>query len=206
MSLNRGSLSYVRFFVDRQIEVSRAQMIEAIQLRAFRPLKASDEEDERVGWCSVHHAIDLDLTPEKVFDGDFVNLGLRFDRFRIPGAILKAHMAEAETAMLAELGKERLSRAQKEDLRAMVVVKLRQRSMPSMRVHDVSWNTETGIVRFFATSPKAHDALHEIFEKTFGADICREGFYTRATRHFDTESLDALTTIEPFMIHHGADQ
>lgn len=132
MSLLKGSMTYVRFFVRGDVP-DRQRALDGIRLRAFRPLKASDEEVERAGWCSVHQPIDLDLTPEKVFEGDTVLLGLRIDQWRVPGAIMKAHMHEAEQAMLAELGRERLSRTQREDLRAVVERKLRERSMPTMR-------------------------------------------------------------------------
>lgn len=205
MSLSKGSLTYARFFVEGDRPDVDA-CLAAIRLRAFRPLKATDELDESVGWCSVHHHIDLDLTHEKAFDGDFITLGLRTDRWKIPGAIMAAHMREAETAMLAELGKDRLSRTQKEDLRAMVERKLRERSMPAMRVYDLAWDTDAGVVRFFATSPKVHDVLHELFEKTFGCRLIPEGVYTRAERLGLTASeLDALCTILPFVIHREDD-
>jgi recombination associated protein RdgC len=204
----KGTISYVRFFVDGEVKARyQSKYLEAIALRAFRPLKPSDEDEERVGWCSIHQPIDLDLTADKVYDGDFVNLGLRVDRYRIPGAILKAHMAEAEAAMLAELGKERLSRSQKEDLRAMVLRKLKERSMPVMRTYDLSWDVGTGIVRFFGTTAKIHDVLLEIFEKTFNLGLIREGAYTRAERiGLGASALDAVATLEPFVLHREDDQ
>lgn len=124
MSLHRGSLSYVRFFVDAEKCPTRGEILTGIKHRAFRPLKATDEDVERVGWCSVHNPIDLELDYPKVFDNGCANLGLRIDRFQIPGGVLRAHMREAEAAMLAELGKERLSRAQREDLTAMARARL----------------------------------------------------------------------------------
>jgi recombination associated protein RdgC len=207
MGALKGSISYVRFFVDGEVKARyQSKYLEGIALRTFRPLKPSDEEEERVGWCSIHQPIDLDLTADKVYDGDFVNLGLRVDRYRIPGAILKAHMAEAEAAMLAELGKERLSRSQKEDLRAMVLRKLKERSMPVMRTYDLSWDVGTGIVRFFGTTTKVHDVLHEIFEKTFGLALIREGAYTRAERiGLGASALDAVVSLEPFVLHREDD-
>jgi recombination associated protein RdgC len=207
VGLLKGSISYVRFFVDGEVPTRyKSKFLESIELRTFRPLKPSDEEEERVGWCSVHQPIDLELTAEKVYDGDFVNLGLRVDRYKIPSAILKAHYAEAEAAMLQELGKERLSRSQKEDLRAMVLKKLKQRSMPVMRVYDVSWDVSTGLVRFFGTSAKIHDVLAEIFEKTFNVALVREGAYTRAERiGLPNSALDAVTLLEPFVLHREDD-
>jgi recombination associated protein RdgC len=206
MSLHRGSLSYVRFFVD-EVAPSKAEMLDAINLRAFRPLKASDEDEDRVGWCSVHHPIDLDLTHEKVFEDGHVNLGLRIDRYKIPGAIMKAHMREAETAMLAELGKERLSRAQREDLRAMVSKKLRERTMPVMRTFDLSWDLERGVVRFFGMTSKSHDVLAELFEKTFSLSLTREGVYTLADRigSIRATALDAIADLHPFVLHREDD-
>lgn len=207
MGALKGSISYVRFFVQGDVPTRyRSKYVEGIGLRTFRPLKPSDEEDERVGWCSIHQPIDLELTSEKVFDGDFVNLGLRVDRYRIPGAIMKAHMAEAEAKMLAELGRERLSRTQKEDLRAMVARKLKERTMPVMRVYDLSWDVSTGLVRFFGTTAKIHDVLQELFEKTFGLELVRESAYTRAERiGLSASALDAMVGLSPFVLHREDD-
>jgi recombination associated protein RdgC len=79
--------------------------------------------------------------------------------------------------------------------------------MPVMRVYDLSWDVNAGIVRFFGTATKIHDVLHELFEKTFNVALIREGAYTRAERiGIAASALDALTMLEPFVIHREDDQ
>jgi hypothetical protein len=53
---------------------------------------------------------------------------------------------------------------------------------------------------------KSHDVLAEIFEKTFGLELVREGTYTRAERiGLRASELDALCSLEPFVIHREDD-
>ena len=204
MGLFKGAISYSKFHVRGALPERFAdRFVESIRLRAFRPLGPEDEEDQRVGWVSVHHPLDLELDHHKIFLNEYLNLGFRIDKWRIPTPIYKAHYAEAEEELLAKLGKENLSRSQKEDLAAMVTKRLRERVMPTMRVVDLSWNLNHGVLRFFSQSTKTHELLAELFEQTFGLDLVLDGVYTGAEkRGFSGAHLDALVQLEPTPFHY----
>ena len=107
MGLFKGALTYSKFHVRGELPEHFAdRFVESIRLRAFRPLTPSEDEDERVGWCSIHHPLDLELDHHKVFVNEYLNLGFRLDRWRIPSNLKKAHFAEAEAELLATLGRE----------------------------------------------------------------------------------------------------
>lgn len=203
MGALRGSIGYSKLHVRGDLPDRFAdRFVEAIRLRAFRPLTPSDEDDERVGWVSIHHPFDTDLDHGKLFANEYLNLGLRIDRYRIPGAILKAHLAEAEAARLEESGQSRLSKTQREDVKAMVVRRLREQFLPAMRVVDVSFNVQTKVVRFFSHSTKMQETLIELFESTFKLTLVQDGAYVRAENlGLSSGLLDAVASVEPELFH-----
>lgn len=199
----RGSLTFSKFHVRGDSPRDfRDRFVEAIRMRAFRPLSPDAEIDYGMGWCSVDDPFDLDLTPQKIFFNDYLNLGFRVDTWRIPAALFKASFREAERRYLEKHGGEKLSRAQKKDLEAVVKAQLRRKVVPAMRVVDLSWHLGDGIVRFFQQSPKQHELMMELFEKTFGLELMLDGAYVAAEqRGLPSELLDAMGQLEPSRLH-----
>ena len=60
--------------------------------------------------------------------------------------------------------------------------RLRKQLMPVTKVIDLSWNLDTGAVRFWSQSARVHELLDEIFEDTFKLTLLPEGPYTTAAR------------------------
>lgn len=208
MGAKKGSLTFSRLHVRGDLPGDfRDVFADSISMHAFRPLEIHDEEDERSGWCVLGEPLSVELSHPSIYCGDgFLNLGLRVDRWRIPSAIYKAHYQTAEQKLLTDLGRERLSRTQKEDLKLMVIRKLRELIMPTMSVVDFSWDLERREVRFFHRSPRMIELLGELFEETFKLELVIESAYLAATRlGLDEPTLDALTRVEPtsFRVEHS---
>jgi len=208
----RGSISYSKFHVrgaqpegaDESPAAQAERFVEAIRMRAFRELDPLEEIDHRVGWCSIENPFDLDLQHEKIFFNGYVNLGLRVDTWRIPGSLFKASFREAERAFLAKQGSEKLTRSQKKNLEAMVTRTLRQKVVPAMNVVDLSWSLGDGVVRFFHPSPKRHEVLIELFEKTFELQLAHDGAYLAAEkRGLDEALLASLPLLDPMTLVGG---
>lgn len=198
----RGSITFSKFHVRGELPADfRDRFVEAIRLRAFRELDPSEELDSRTGWCSIEHPFDLDLQHENVFFGDYLNLGLRTDTWRIPGSLFKASFRDAERAYLAEHGAEKLSRTQKKNLEALVSAKLRHKVVPAMSTVDLSWGLGEGVVRFFQQSPKQHEVMTDLFEKTFELELVPDGAYVAAEKRGLAETLlDKLPTLTPLTL------
>lgn len=203
MGAFRGSITYTKFYVATELPSDfRDAFVEKMRLRAFRPLDPKEEEDFRAGWCSIADPFDLDITHSKVFFNDYLNVGFRVDRWRIPGPLFKAAFRAAEKEWLAKQGLEKLGRAQKKNLEKIVTAQLRQKVVPAMQVTDLSWNLNSGVVRFFSKSPKSHELLSELFEKTFDLRLVPEGAYTTAERRGLPERLlESLPELEPSLFH-----
>ncbi len=182
MGALKGSISYSKHYVRGALpEDFRDPFMERIHLRAFRPL-GPEEDEARVGWCSIENPLDFELDHGKVFFNSYLNLGLRIDRWQIPGPLFKAHFAEAEREHLAKRGRSKLGKSEKEDLALRVSRRLRKQLVPAMKTVDLSWNLETGVVRFWSQAPALVEALGEIFEATFGLDLVPESPFTAAAR------------------------
>jgi recombination associated protein RdgC len=179
----RGSLTYARFFVDGDVpDDFREKYMRAIRLRAMKPLEADEEDLERSGWCRVGEPFEIELRYEDVFYNEYVNLGLRTDKWRLPSSVLKQRFREAEAAYLEKKGRERLGRAEKTELKEMVARKLRKQSSPATRMVDLSWSMNEGVVRFFSHAEKAGAQMMELFTKTFGLRLVPESPYALGAR------------------------
>jgi recombination associated protein RdgC len=179
----RGSLTYSRFFVDGDVpEDFREKFMRAIRLRAMKPLEPEEEDLERSGWCKVGEPFQIDLHYEDAFYNEYLNLGVRTDKWQLPSTILKQRVREAEAAYLEKKGRERLGRAEKAELKEMVARKLRKQTAPVTRMVDVSWSMNEGVVRFFSHAEKAAGNMSELFFRTFGLRLVPEAPYTLAAR------------------------
>jgi hypothetical protein len=154
----------------------------AIRLRAMKPLEVDDDVSERSGWCAIGEPFDVELHYDGVFYNSYLNLGFRTDRWVIPGPLLRARLREAESAYLLKRGKERLSRAEKIELKEVVSRKLRKQFVPVTRAVDVTWSLEDGVVRFFSQSVRPSADMTALFQKTFGLELLPEAPYTLADR------------------------
>jgi recombination associated protein RdgC len=179
----KGSLTYSRLFVDGELpDDFRERFVKAIRLRAMKPLDPDEEAPERAGWCAVGDPFELDLRYENTFYNEYLNLGFRCDRWAIPGPLLRAKVREAEATYLVKKGRERLSRKEKTELKELTARKLRRQLSPTMRVIDVSWSLDEGIVRFFSQAAKPIGQMCELFQRTFGLSLVPDAPYTLAAR------------------------
>lgn len=176
----------------------RDQFVEALQNQVFTELRADDEEDQRAGFCVFERPFDLDLRHDNVYFNSFLNLGLRVDRWRIPSVLFKAHYRAAEQAYKDKVGLQQLSRRQKDDIKTLVTRKLRRKTIPVMRVYDISWDLDSGILRFWNTSTAIDELFEELFEKTFGNALMRDGAYVCcAQRGLAEPELQRMLQLEP---------
>ena len=181
MGALRGTISYSKLFVRGEpLRVVDERFVEGVRLRAFRPLDPAEEDVQRAGWVAVDDPFDFDLDRTKLLRGSYLGLALRVDRWRIPGPLFKAHFAEATRAYLGERGRDKLGRREKAELRTFVERRLRKQTVPSMKVVDLVWNLDTGIVRFWSSARAMHELLGELFDATFGRSLVPESPYTAA--------------------------
>ena len=198
-----GSISYARFFVDGELpDDFRAVFLTAIQHGAFQPLDPAEDEEERRGWVNIQHPLDWDFDLHKVFYNEYLNLAQRIDRWRIPGNLLKAHCVEAERRWMKEQGKSRIGRRIRNDIKAVITAELKAQILPTMKTIDMSWNVNTGVVRFWNQSAKACEEFMGIFEDTFRLRLVPDSPYLSALQYgLDDDVTERLANLEPTHFH-----
>ena len=190
MGALRGSLTFSRFYVTGDVpdDVPGATL-KRIRANAFQPLSPDDDKTEGYGWASIEDPFDTDLDHEKVFYNEYVCLGLRLDRWVVPGPLLKANLREAEQELFQKRGLERLGRKPRPTSR-VVVRKLRRRLVPSLKTYDVVWNLSSNVVHLYSQSERIGTLLDDLFKRTFKLDLVPEA----PARRLSGLRLDAKET------------
>jgi recombination associated protein RdgC len=160
----------------------RKRYLDAVRLRKFTPLAPEDEASEAVGWCVIERPFDLDFQADRIFYDRFVQLGFRVDKWRIPGVLLRSQIADEQQRMLSRAGREKLTRAEKEDIKLRVTSRLRKKILPTSRAFDMLWDLDAGTVLLFTHAARATDEFSALFEKTFGLELEIDSPYAAAGR------------------------
>lgn len=205
MGARGGTLTFTRFFTQGALPKDlRRKFLEAAKLRVFEPLKPEDEALEATGWCVMERPFDLELDAAKMFHDSFVLLGLRVDRYRIPGALLKSQIADEEQRQLARGKKTKLGRNEKLEVKARVVMRLRKKVIPTSKAIDLCWHLDSGVVLFFGHSKRMILDFMALFEKTFGMQLLEDSPHAAAARAELPRDLErAFKQIEPLSFSSG---
>lgn len=202
LSALRGSLTFTRFYVTGDIPDDIAgTTLKRIRAHAFQPLVPDEDKSERVGWANIDDPFDTDLDHEKVFYNQYLCLAMRLDRWVIPGPLLKAHLRDAEQALLEKRGLERLGRQAKADLKTQVVRKLRKQLVPSLKSYDIVWNLNSHVVHFHSQSERITTLFDDLFKRTFKLDLVPESPGTAAHRvGLDARQTASLAGLDPMSL------
>ena len=182
----------------------RKRYLDAVRLRKFTPLAPEDEASEAVGWCVIERPFDLDFQPDRIFYDRFVQLGFRVDKWKIPGVLMRSQVADEEQRMLARAGREKLTRAEKEDIKLRVIGRLRKKILPNSRAFDVLWDLDAGTVLFFTHSARATDEFAALFQTTFGLELQVDSPYYAAGRaQLSSAMQKVFEKVEPVSFSAG---
>lgn len=199
MGALQGTLTYKLFYVQGELgEGWKDTLVERVQKRAFEALTPEDEEEERFGWVPIENPLRVEFDEHNILFDHFINLALRQDRYAIPSNLLKAHQEQAERDYRVEHSKERIGKFEKEDIKAIVKKKLKERSLPRMKVIDMSWDLRNNRVRFWNQSAKTCELFMGMFEDTFGFQLIPASPYTMAINlGLEDAQIERLQELEP---------
>lgn len=141
---------------------------EGLRAKAFRPLEDRGGE-ESVGWV---HGNDPEAssfgTPHTFWHGRYAHFGLRREKRKVPGALLKSKVAEAERDFLKRNSHlNRVPKAQRDEIKASIRETLLKRALPVPAVWDVVWDTTNHVVTFTNVSTAAMELLEKLFAASF---------------------------------------
>lgn len=205
MGALKGSITYAKFLVRGALPDDLHQkFLGRIRTRAFKPLTPEDEDDVSVGWMPIERPFDEDpsFRADGTFFGGYLALAMRLDRWKFPSSLVKSKMAAAEKAYLEKHQKERLSRAEKAELRDGVERRLRREGEPTSKALDLAWNLAEAEVRVFGKSKVLLEHFVELFEKTFAVELVAASPYPLALEQKLPKDVDkALVFVEPCSFH-----
>lgn len=212
MGVLKGSITFTRFYVESELtDDDRQKIMARIRTRAFRMLTAEDEDELSVGWVSIEEPFSDEpsfSTSDVFLGGDYLVLAMRVDRWKFPASLIKSKLKAAEREYLEKQGKERISRAERAELRDVVDRRLKREGVPVSKVIDFVWNMATGEVRVFTRTGSYLEQFAELFEKTMGKVTLSidSPYMTAIEEHagLDAAEKKALTQIEPVPFHRRA--
>ncbi len=199
MGALQGSISYKLFFVEGELPSGwKEAFFERINHRRFTELSPDEEDEERYGWVPIDAPLESSFNLANVLYNSYLNLGFRRDRFSIPTERFRAEVKKVSHEFMKQNEIQKLTRFQKEDITRMVRNDLKRRSIPTMKVVDMSWNLDSHEVRFWSQSAKLCELFQGYFEDTFGLKLLPAGPYISAINiGLEPEQAELLATIEP---------
>jgi recombination associated protein RdgC len=205
LGVSRGALTFTRLFVQgKPPKDLRKRYFDAVRLRKFTPLTPEGEASEAVGWCVIERPFDLDFQPDRIFYDRFVQLGLRVDKWKIPGVLLRSQVADEEERLRSRGRDKKLTRAEKEEIKLRVIGRLRKKILPTSRAFDVLWDLDAGTVLLFTHSARTTEEFSALFEATFGLQLQVDSAYAAAGRAQLSSSLQkAFEKVEPISFSAG---
>lgn len=172
MALMTGPMGFRRYKVAGSPPADlRAEYEEKIRQNAFEAFLESDPREEASGWVCSDNLFDTDLSPDRWLDGETIRLTLRVDRRRVPPSFLKRECERMQEEWKTRYNREKLTRAEREQVKEAVLKSLLVRALPDTKGIDAYWDMGKGEALFFASGEKPNELFRSLFEKTFGVRL-----------------------------------
>ena len=140
----------------------------SLRKHAFRSIDQGMDELS-TGWVHAGNNQENGFSvPADFWHDHYLSFALRQDRRRVPASLLKAYQQVAEHEFLAgNPGYAKVPKQKREELRQAVHGRLLARTLPVPTVHDVVWDSATGVLTLTALSTGVVEAFEALFRKTF---------------------------------------
>ncbi|MFA5625203.1 MAG: recombination-associated protein RdgC [Bradymonadales bacterium] len=201
MGALEGSLSFKSYYVDGEPPNDfHADYLKRLQRGAFEPLSPVGDDERHVGWVSVQHPLQSEFRREDIFFNQYILFGMRIDKWALPSTWLKA-LIKQETELRFAGQDVKISKRVKDEIKAEVVLALRQKTLPTMKLIDIVWNIAEHQLRFWSNSKAESEEFEEFFEETFDLRLRPESPYTMAEfLGFEQKALDKMLSATPWML------
>jgi len=147
--------------------------------RRFLPLAA--DEERTYGWVSADNLLVTRFDEETVLRGARAVLGVRVDRRRVSPRLLRARLDLDLEARRKGAGGGRLSRDERQQIRADLVAELRRETNPTVEVHVVVLDPARKLILALTLARGANETILRLVRDTFGVDLRPLTPWRRAT-------------------------
>lgn len=168
MPILKGNMSYTRFLVKSESNLSGESIVEKLNLFKFRPLHPRGEDNETHGWCVFlsEYETDYDITIKDCIYDDNVVLTMRIDSMVLPKALLKS-MVKKSLAQYQRDHNRFPDRTVKKEIELAEIQGLRARIIPRTKIIESVWCPKSNELRIFSRSKSVVDRYLELFQHTF---------------------------------------
>lgn len=199
MGALKGTLTYTTYYVVEEPGPGfKESFIDSLQRHRFRDIDIDAGKDRCIGWSVLGEPFETELTWDKVFRDPYVCVALREDVIKVPKTAFQLHYERREREFLLEQGRESLKKSERAALKDDVMVGLRRRALPDIKLFDVVWNTLDGTLRLWTHSKRIKEAFEEIVSETWSLRIVPNSPYTMTMAHgSDLDAAAVLLDVEP---------
>lgn len=198
-TITSSSISFTRFrIIDPIPSELWTQIPDKLRQFAFRDIDDLPEM-QAYGWVCFEDMLDTEWRTAPPQKGNYFTFSLRLDTRRIPPAIIKKQLSlamKAEKEKLEAQGKKFISRERKKELKEQVLLRLRQRFLPTPAEFNVVWEPDRNEVWFASTQGKMIDLFMEAFLNSFELHLEQITPYSLAETMLDEAAMSRLDRIE----------
>lgn len=147
------------------------------------------------GWVHLDDSSGNSFNSPRAFWRDhYLAFTLRRDQRRVPSALFRTHLKNAESEFLTDHpGMRRVPKQKREELSQAVLAALYAKTLPAPSTYDAVWDTRSGLVTFTSLSPKAIELFENHFKNTFdGLRLMMLHPFSRAERVLKEDLRPAL--------------
>ncbi len=194
-----GTITMRCYFVPGEIPKDfKERYLKALTKHRFADINVDQGHEESIGWVSASDPFDVEFDLNKILWGSYLIAALRHDTIRLPATAFKLHLRRAVEEHCKKTGKEKLSKAEVEEVRDLLEKQLRKKALPNIKVYDMVWNMERGVVWLWSTNKKVNEQFLDFFEETFGLAPHEKNPYTQLELlGLSEEAVARVIEIEP---------
>ena len=172
MGLFQGSATISRYKVVGDLPPDFADFCDE-RIRRFAFLSIEETTDElAAGWVSAADFLDTDFSHAAYALDPYVVLGLRVDRRKLSGALVRKYFRlEMQKALAMMEGDARLSRSRREELKEKARMDLLKRIPPASQAFDVCWNTVAGDLWLGSATGSVREIFEDLFRRSFELEL-----------------------------------
>ncbi len=200
MGVLEGSLSFRTFHVAGEPPNDFHQdYLARLRKYQFEPLSPLGDDERHLGWVTLQQPLEPQFDRVSCFYNQYMIFALRIDKWALPSALLKAHYALALSQRYAPQEAAKLSKRQRDEIKAEVTIELRQKMLPSFKLVDVAWNINERKLRLWSSSQGVIDEFQALFEQTFDIRLDADSPYMMAMDlGLNEQKLSAMLEAKPW--------
>ncbi len=191
---NTVSISQYRAVGDKRSKDLYDWVSDRLAQNGFESIDRTTDEVSS-GWVHLDDSSENRFaTPRAFWRDHYFTFSLRRDQRRVPHAVFRAHLKNAESDFLAAHPEmRRVPKQKREELSEAVRADLYGKALPVPSTYDAVWDTDSGLITFTSLSPKVMELFENHFKNSFdGLRLLLLHPFSRAERVLRDELKPAL--------------